>query len=133
MKRIMIVGQPGGGKSTLARAIRKRTGLPVYHIDQIHWKPGWIERDKDEKTTLCHEIHARERWIFEGGHSVTWPERLERCDTLVWIDTPLWKRTCRFFWRTIKGYGQSRRDLGGHSDWGRNRIIRHSRTSLQGA
>lgn len=42
MRRVMIVGHPGSGKSTLARAMGERTGLPVVHIDQIHWRPGWV-------------------------------------------------------------------------------------------
>lgn len=111
MKRVMIVGQPGSGKSTLARALGERTGLPVFHIDLIHWKPGWIERDRNEKTKLCHEVHIQEKWIFEGGHSATWPERLDHCDTLIWLDIPLWIRGWRVFKRTIKEYGKSRIDL----------------------
>ncbi|WP_349775075.1 AAA family ATPase [Frigidibacter sp. SD6-1] len=54
MQRIMIIGQPGAGKSTLAAALGQRTGLPVIHIDHIHWQPGWIERSSDEKTRLCN-------------------------------------------------------------------------------
>lgn len=111
MKRVMIVGQPGAGKSTFARALGERTGLPVVHIDLIHWTPGWVERSRAEKTKLCREVHARNEWIFEGGHSATWPERLQRCDTLIWLDFPLWLRTWRVFRRTLKDYGQSRIDL----------------------
>jgi len=111
MKRIMIVGKPGAGKSTFARALGERTGLPVVHIDLIHWKPGWIERDHAEKTRMCQEVHAREEWIFEGGHSATWSERLQRCDTLIWLDFPIWLRVWRVFTRTIRNYGCSRIDL----------------------
>lgn len=42
MQRVMIIGQPGSGKSTLAREMGKHTGLPVVHIDTIHWQPGWV-------------------------------------------------------------------------------------------
>lgn len=67
MRRVMIIGQPGAGKSTLARQIGALTGLPVVHIDHIHWTSGWVERPREEKTRLCGEVHARKSWIFEGG------------------------------------------------------------------
>ena len=67
MKRVMIIGQPGAGKSTLARSLGECIELPVVYIGLIHWKSGWVERDRDEKTKLCLEVHARDEWIFEGG------------------------------------------------------------------
>ncbi|WP_312389090.1 AAA family ATPase [Pseudomonas sp.] len=111
MQRVMIVGQPGSGKSTLARQLGERTGLPVVHIDTIHWQPGWVERSRDEKTRLCGEVEAGERWIFEGGHSATWENRLARADLLIWIDrsTPL--RFWRVLLRTLLNHGRTRSDL----------------------
>jgi adenylate kinase family enzyme len=111
MQRVMIVGQPGSGKSTLARALGARTGLPVVHIDLIHWQPGWKERSREEKTRLCREVEARESWIFEGGHSATWDERLARADMLVWIDRPVGLRLRRVLGRTWRSYGRTRPDL----------------------
>lgn len=111
MNRIMIVGQPGSGKSTLARRLGERTGLPVIHIDRIHWQPGWIERSREEKTRLCREAEKGERWIFEGGHSATWSSRIARADMLVWLDRSLSLRLLRVMLRTFKGRGKSRPDL----------------------
>lgn len=111
MRRVMVIGQPGSGKSTLARDLGTVTGLPVFHIDHIHWQPGWIERSRDDKTRLCSEVHARPAWIFEGGHSATWPERLARCDTLIWLDLNWPLRLTRVLRRTLRHYGQSRPDL----------------------
>ena len=104
----MIIGQPGSGKSTLARAIGEITKLPVVHMDQIHWQPGWVERSRAEKDILCAQVHAKDKWIFEGGHSSTWPERLDRCDTLIWLDFPLAVRLYRVFGRTLQFRGRSR-------------------------
>ena len=107
----MIVGQPGSGKSTLARALGQASGLPVIHIDRIHWQPGWIERTKAEKTRLCLEAQAGEHWIFEGGHSATWPSRLARADLLVWLDRPVGLRLWRVLRRALTQLGQTRTDM----------------------
>ena len=111
MKRIMIIGQAGAGKSTFARHLGEKTALPVIHIDLIHWKSNWIERTGAEKDILCAQVHARETWIFEGGRSANWDERLHRADTLIWLDFPLWLRCWRVLKRTIRYYGRTRPDL----------------------
>ena len=111
MKRVMIVGGPGSGKSTLARMLSTRTGLPVFHMDWIHWQAGWIERSREEKERLIREVQAREVWIFEGGHSRLYAERVARADTLVWLDFPVAIRIRRVLWRAIRSYGQNRPDL----------------------
>lgn len=111
MRRVMIVGQPGAGKSTLAARIGAITGLPVVHIDHIHWRPGWQERPRAEKTAMCRAVHAQERWVFEGGHSVTWPERLARCDTVIWLDIPVCVRLWRVLVRSWRYRGRSHPDL----------------------
>lgn len=111
MQRVMIVGQPGSGKSTLARNLGQRTGLPVVHIDTIHWQPGWVERSRDEKTHLCREVESLDRWIFEGGHSATWNHRMARADLLIWIDRSATLRFWRVLLRTLLHRGQRRPDL----------------------
>jgi adenylate kinase family enzyme len=107
----MIVGQPGSGKSTLAQALGEKTGLPVIHIDKIHWQPGWVERSKDEKTRLCREAEQGESWIFEGGHSSTWPSRLARAEMLVWVDRPVGIRLWRVLKRAVVGLARTRSDM----------------------
>ncbi|QHQ36975.1 DNA topology modulation protein FlaR [Algicella marina] len=111
MQRVMIIGGPGSGKTTLALELGERTGLPVFHMDQIHHLPGWVERDREEKGRLCSEVHARERWIFEGNHSAAYPERVARADTCIWLDLPVSLRLARVVWRTLRHYGQDRPSL----------------------
>jgi len=111
MKRVMITGQPGAGKSTLARAIGNITGLPIVHVDLIHWMPGWVERDKAEKIRLATIEEAKDSWVFEGGLSQTWENRLARADTLICLDFALSLRAWRVFKRTLRDHGRSRPDL----------------------
>jgi adenylate kinase family enzyme len=107
----MITGGPGSGKSWLARHMGDITGLPVTHMDHIHWKPGWVERGAEEKMRLVREVYARDAWIVEGGHSRSYPERLARSDTVIWLDIPLPLRLWRVIRRTFEQYGQTRPDL----------------------
>ncbi|HVF84056.1 MAG TPA: AAA family ATPase [Sphingomicrobium sp.] len=111
VQRIMIVGQPGSGKSMLAQALGTRTGLPVIHIDKIHWRAGWVERSQAEKTRLCLQAERGECWIFEGGHSTTWPSRLARAELLVWLDRGVMLRLWRVLRRAILGLGRTRPDM----------------------
>ncbi|HEX8580076.1 MAG TPA: topology modulation protein [Allosphingosinicella sp.] len=111
MHRIMIIGQPGSGKSTLARTLGDLTGLPVIHIDKIHWRPGWVERSKAEKTRLCREVEQQSRWIFEGGHSATWASRVARADMLIVLDRPVGLRLWRVVHRAFTGLGKTRPDM----------------------
>ncbi len=111
MQRVMIVGGPGSGKSTLARALGAATGLPVVHVDHIHWQPGWVERAPADKLRLAREVHSREAWIFEGNLASTFPERIARADTLIWLDLPVGLRLWRIVRRTLTGLGRTRPDL----------------------
>ncbi len=111
MQRVMIVGGPGSGKSTLALMLGEKTGLSVYHMDHIHWKPHWVERTADEKERLVAKVHARKEWIFEGGHSRTYPERLARADTFIWLDIGITLRLWRIIRRNLLNLGLTRPDM----------------------
>lgn len=107
----MVIGAPGAGKSVLARRLGGLTGLPVVHIDHIHWLPGWVERDKAEKIRMIRAAEAQEEWIIEGGLSATYAERLARAELLVWLDLPVALRLWRVTTRMLRWYGRARPDL----------------------
>lgn len=111
MQRVMIIGGAGSGKSTLARMLGARTDLPVFHMDHIHWKSGWIERTQDEKYPLIRDIITRDAWILEGNHSRTFSERLARADTCIWLDVPVALRLWRVVRRSILQLGRTRPDM----------------------
>jgi adenylate kinase family enzyme len=111
MQRVMIVGGPGSGKSTLARALGAATGLPIFHMDHIHWLPGWIQRPRPEHLALVRAVEACEDWIFEGGFPATYEDRMVRADTLIWLDMPVGLRLWRVVWRQWRNRGQRRPDM----------------------
>ncbi len=112
MKRVMIFGASGSGKSTLARDLGAITGLPVIHIDPMYWKAGWVQRDRAETTALVRKAMARDRWVFEGNHHATFPERIARADTVVFLDFPTGLRLWRVIRRTLRFLGKTRPDMG---------------------
>lgn len=111
MQRIAIVGCSGGGKSTLARALGARLGLPVTHLDSLFWKPGWTESGLEEFRPKVEAVAARERWIIEGNFTTASALRFARADTIIWIELPIWLCLWRAFSRMLFGFGRVRSDL----------------------
>jgi adenylate kinase family enzyme len=111
MNRIAIVGCSGGGKSTLARALAARLGLPVIHLDVIYWKPGWTTGDRAQTRAEMDAPVMADRWICEGNFVDASALRFSRADTIVWVD--LARLTClrRAVWRAITYFGRDRPDL----------------------
>jgi len=111
MNRIMIIGGPGSGKSTLARTLGKRLGLPVTHIDRLQFTTGWVEVDPAARDRQIRAVIARDRWIIDGNYSSTVQERMNRADTLIWLDIAVLRRLWRVARRTVRHYGQNRPEL----------------------
>lgn len=111
MERVLIIGPCGSGKSTLARELAPRMGLPLIHMDQLGWKAGWVETDKTTLNARLAAAVAGERWLIEGNYGSTLAPRLERADTVIYLDFPI--RLC--LWRLVKRIithrGRSRPDM----------------------
>ena len=111
MQRVLIVGPCGAGKSTLAAELGPILGLPVYHMDQLNWKPGWVESSKGEILEKLAEFTASERWLIDGTYGGTLPPRLERADTVIYLDYPIRLCVTRLFKRIWTYRGQARPDM----------------------
>jgi len=91
MTRVALLGNAGGGKSNLCESLSKATGLPVYQLDKLLWKPGWVQTPKNEFDTQHDAIIAKDKWIVDGVASLNSIEkRLQAADTIIFIDYPLW-------------------------------------------
>ena len=111
MQRIAIIGSAGTGKSTLARRLGELTGLDVVHLDALYWHPGWVATPDDEWDAIVTEVVSRKSWITDGNYGRTMEPRLERADTLVFLDLPRVVCLWRVFKRWLRYRGTSRPDL----------------------
>jgi len=101
MKRVMIVGGPGSGMTTLANGLGEITGLRVFHVDHFHSMPDRGERSQPDQTALAEDIQAQDRWISEGGFSKTLAGCAARADNVIWLDLPLSFRFARVLKRRV--------------------------------
>jgi adenylate kinase family enzyme len=111
MRRVMVIGCGGAGKSTLARQLSAVTGLPLIGLDRAYWRSGWVEPPKDEWRAIVAGLAAEPAWVMDGNYSGTFDLRMPRADTVVWLDTP--RTTClwRVVLRLLRDYGRTRADL----------------------
>lgn len=86
MKRVAVIGCPGSGKSTFARALHEKTGLPLFHLDNIWWKPDRTHIARETFDAALREILARDKWIVDGNYSRTVEMRIAACDTVIFLD-----------------------------------------------
>jgi adenylate kinase family enzyme len=90
-QRIVIVGCSGSGKSTLARKLGLRLGLPVVHLDVLHYLPGWKRASLAEFRARVMEAHRGDAWISEGNFaSCTFDIRLPRAEAVIMLECPRW-------------------------------------------
>ncbi len=84
--RIIIVGCPGSGKSTLARALQGRTGLPLYHLDNVWWRPDRTHITREDFDARLQSILEGGEWIIDGDYHRTYEPRFSACDTVIFLD-----------------------------------------------
>ena len=89
MQKVLVIGCPGAGKSTFARRLRDRTGLPLYYLDRLWHKPDRTNVTREAFDRGLAQWLALPAWILDGNYSRTLPQRLEACDTVFFLDYPL--------------------------------------------
>ena len=89
LRRVIVIGSSGSGKSTFARRLRDITGLPLYYLDMIWHKPDKTNISKAEFDKRLDEILSEDRWIIDGNYQRTLEARLKKCDTVFLFDLPV--------------------------------------------
>ena len=111
MERILVIGCPGAGKSTLSRQLGEKLGLPVIHLDRLFWKPGWVESTREEFDARLLAQLEHPRWIIDGNYTRTYPQRLAKCDMVIHLDFNRFACLWGVISRVLKNYGQVRPDM----------------------
>ena len=89
MKKVIVIGCPGSGKSTVSRALHNKTGIPLYHLDMMYWN---ADKTTVEKSLFLERLSAvleKDEWIIDGNYGSTMELRMAACDTVFFLDYPL--------------------------------------------
>ena len=111
MKRVIVIGSGGAGKSTFSRELGEITGIPVVHLDKLHWKPNWTGTPKDEWNEVVRREVEKPEWIMDGNFGGTRAMRMRAADTIIMLDLP--RRVCmyRIIKRTVVYRNKTRPDM----------------------
>jgi adenylate kinase family enzyme len=84
----------------------------VVHLDKLFWKPNWVEKSNEEFDALLAQELAKDQWIMDGNFNRTMPERIKRCDTIIYLDFSRFTCLMGVLKRIITTYGKVRPDMG---------------------
>jgi adenylate kinase family enzyme len=111
MRKVLVIGPGGAGKSTLSNQLGKLLDVEVLHLDKFYWHPGWVETAKAEWLVTVEELLSRDAWIMDGNYSGTLAVRYKACDTVIFLDTPRLVCLRRVLKRALMYRKQSRPDM----------------------
>ena len=89
MKKVIVIGCPGSGKSTVSRALHNKTGIPLYHLDMMYWNADKTTVEKSVFLERLSDVLEKDEWIIDGNYSSTMELRMVACDTVIFLDYPL--------------------------------------------
>ena len=126
MKRIVIIGTCGSGKTTLGNHLAENLDYPVTDLDDLYWLPNWTRRPIEEFVSLIEEAALTETWIICGNQSrfrhLIWP----KADTIIWLDLPLHTLLWRTFLRALRNIKTNKAFCNGNYESFPRFLSRHS-------
>lgn len=112
IRRVIVVGTTGAGKTTFARALAQKLRAPHIELDALHWEANWTPAP--DFVGRVEAALAAERWVVDGNYSEVQPLVLARADTVIWLDYSFGTKLWQLFKRTL------RRALTRERLWGTN-------------
>jgi len=98
MKKVLVIGPGGAGKSTFASQLGKALNIQVNHLDVAYWRSGWTKPSEDKWLKTVNQLVSGDSWILDGNFGGTLELRLKHCDTIIFLDMP--RVLC--VWRIVK-------------------------------
>ena len=111
MRRVLVIGSGGSGKTTFSLQLSRATRLPVVHLDRHYWSAGWVPTPAAEWNEVVRGLCDAETWIMDGNYGGTLDIRLDAADTIVFLDTPRLVCLARILRRRLAFRGRSRPEL----------------------
>lgn len=107
----MVIGCCGAGKSTLAKRLQQKTGLPLIHLDREYWKPNWEATKKDIWEKKVYHLAQEEKWIIDGNYISSMEIRIKRADLIIFMDINKYQCLYQAIKRTLNLKKQHRSDM----------------------
>lgn len=111
MKKVIVVGSSGAGKTYFSRRLSRALGIELIHIDRVYWGANWTEPTKDEWKDRLGQLLRRDSWVIDGNYTNTLDMRLAACDTVIFLDIRRTLCTWRVIRRTMRFYRRNRPDM----------------------
>ena len=102
MRRILVYGVTGSGKTTLAARVAARLGLPWHAMDDLAWEPGWVAVSDEDQRDRVRAICAGDAWVLDAAYGKWTDLVLARADLVVGLDLPRWRSFARLLRRTVE-------------------------------
>jgi adenylate kinase family enzyme len=125
-QRILVYGVTGSGKTTMAKEIGDRTGLPVVLVDELTWKPGWVPVPLDEQRRIIGDVCDQDRWVVDSAYGAWLDIPLARADLIVVLDYPRLLSLSRLIRRCVVNTVTRRTMCNGNTETLRHLVSRDS-------